>query len=128
MGENGLHGIYSDDVGEACASMFADENSKYIGRKVALSGELLKSGDYIAKTFEEAFPGKKFRYENPTKEDYLELCQKAGFGDALSRMYGFYSKRMPRGADLTLTKELHPNVKTLAQYLRDCSSDFKFEK
>ena len=43
MGSNGLHGIYSHDVGEACASIFAN-GDKYKGRKVALSGELLASG------------------------------------------------------------------------------------
>ena len=121
-----MHGIYSGDVGEACAALFA-AGDKYKGRKVDITGELLPSGDYITKAFETAFPGNKFRFDNPSPEDYLKQCQAAGFGDALPNMYGFYSKRMPRGGNSELTKELHPKVKSLADYLKDCSSDFKFE-
>ena len=126
IGENGLHGIYSGDVGKACASIFADKDKSYIGRKIALSGELM-TGESMASTFEKAFPGTKFRYENPSMDDFRQETQAAGFGDALANMYGFYAKRMPRGGDLALSQKLHPEIKTLQKYLEDCSSDFKFE-
>ena len=81
----------------------------------------------MVKAFSEAFPNQKFKFENPDVETYREDTKKAGFGDALANMYGFYTKRMPRGGDIDLTKSLNPNVKSFAQYLKDCKTDFKFE-
>ena len=100
--------------------------TEFVGRKVAFSGELLTPTSLV-QAFSQVFPQQKFRFENPDLSSFAEQTKKAGFGDALANMYGFYVKRMPRGGDLELTKQLNPNVKSLAQYLKDYKSDFKFE-
>lgn len=94
IGPEGLHGIHSGDVGEACASVFA-QPQHFIGRKVALSAELL-TPESILESFEGAFPGTRFSYLNLPIEAYKARVP-SGFGDAPYRMYKWYQTRMPRG-------------------------------
>ena len=95
-----------------------------MGRKVALSGELL-SLDAMVTALSEAFPSVRFVGKNPTLDDYKE--ESSAFGDALWRMYSWYHARMPRGGDLELTRELNPNVSTFRHYLENHRDRYKLE-
>ncbi len=119
----GLHGIHSEDVGEAFASIFSD-SARFLGRKVALSGELLSLSAMVS-AFSDVFPSIAFVGRNPTLDEYK--AESSSFGDALWRMYSWYQARMPRGGDLELTRELNPNVSTFRRYLEEHEERYKFE-
>lgn len=123
MSPAGLHGIHSEDVGEAFASIFS-ESSRFLGHKVALSGELLSLSAMVS-AFADVFPSTAFVGRNPTLDEYK--AESSSFGDALWRMYTWYQARMPRGGDLELTKELNPNVSTFRRYLEEHKERYKFE-
>jgi uncharacterized protein YbjT (DUF2867 family) len=119
----GLHGIHNEDVGEAFASIFS-EPARFLGRKVALSGELLTLNTMVS-AFSEVFPSTAFVGRNPTLDEYK--AETSSNGDALWQMYSWYQARMPRGGDLELTKELNPNVATFRRYLEEHQERYKFE-
>lgn len=123
IGKNGLHGIHSEDVGECCGAIF-EQPEKFLGRKVALSGELLTPESMLA-GFQGAFPDQKFVFHNPDLDTYKKNLA-PGFGDALWRMYKWYQFRMPRGGDIALTKGLNPAAHDFASYLKAHADRFKF--
>lgn len=123
IGAHGLHGIHNLDVGESCASIFA-QRAEFIGRKVALSGELV-TGEEMVSCFRDTFPEHRFVYLNTDIEAYK--AKTAGFGDALYNMYKWYQYRMPLGGDVALSKALNPSMRTFREYLRDRKHCFKFE-
>ena len=104
----------------ACLDMSLVDSSGLSREKFDLSG-------YQATPDPLAPPGHREISSSDSGGEITAENIKAGFGDALSNMYGFYTKRMPRGGDLELTKKLNPDVKTLAMYLKDCKDDFRFE-
>lgn len=116
MGPNGLHSMYSDDVGIACASIFANnalKNDNYKGQKAALPGVLLATVDDNCSSVSwpnQTFPNHKLRYNNLAPKQYLKDCQAAEFCDAFACMYSFYVKEKPDGGDLVRTKKLNPKV------------------
>lgn len=119
----GLHGIHNGDVGEAFAAIFSD-GSRYVGRKLALSGELLLLDDMVL-AFRQVFPSVKFVGRNPALDEYKK--ESSAFGDALWRMYSWYQARMPRGGDLNLTRKLNPSVLSFRKYLEENKDRYKFE-
>lgn len=117
----GLHAIHNEDVGEPCAAMF-EQPQRFIGKKVALSAERITPQSLLL-AFQTAFPGQQFEVSNPAIEEYRDLSSQT-FGDALYLMYKWYQYRTPRGGDIELTKELHPGVLSLVDYLRAHSDRF----
>jgi uncharacterized protein YbjT (DUF2867 family) len=123
MSPAGLHGIHSEDVGEAFASIFSN-SARFLGHKVALSGELLSLSAMVS-AFSEVFPSTAFVGQNPTLDEYK--AESSRFGDALWRMYSWYQARMPRGGDIELTRVLNPNVSPFRRYLEEHQERYKFE-
>ena len=126
IGPVGLHGIHNGDVGEACASIF-DAGAEYIGRKVALSGQLL-TGEAMVAAFRKHFSEHRFSYVNTPIEDFLAKSEASGFGDALYKMYKWYQYRMPAGGDLELSRKLSADLLTFDRYLATHKACFRFEK
>jgi len=124
IGQNGMHGIHHEDVGEACASIF-NQPGRFLGRKVALSGELL-TGEIMLSAFQAVFPKSKFVYNNPLLEEY-KASLNPKFGDGLWRMYKWYQFQMPEGGDLALSQELNPQILSFPQYLHKHADRYHFE-
>lgn len=125
IGPNGLHGIHNLDVGEACATIFL-RREEYVGRKVALSGELL-TGESMIESFRSTFPNQRFVFKNISLDDFLEKSIALGWGDAIWRMYRWYQYRMPQGGDVVESKQLNSSLHNFAAYLRDRRDCFSFE-
>lgn len=121
----GLHGIHNEDVGECFAAIF-DRPDDFIGRKVALSGELL-TGEAMRAAFAKHFPEHRFAYVNTPLEEYRVQTANSGFGDAFYRMYSWYQFRSPAGGDLALTRELNSATLGFDAYLETHKHRYRFE-
>jgi len=117
MDDKKLPGIAAEDIGK-CAYGIFKAGKKYMGKTVGIAGEFL-TGEEMAEQMTKAL-GQKVIYNAVTPDAYR------GFGfpgaDDLGNMLQFkrdFQKEYLGGRDLTLARELNPELQTFRSWLAE---------
>jgi uncharacterized protein YbjT (DUF2867 family) len=120
-----MAGISADDIGKCAYGIFKN-GGEYIGKTVGIGGDHL-SGQQLADSLSKAM-GTKILYNNVTPETYR------GFGfpgaDDLGNMFQFYrdfEDHFTSSRDVTLTRQLNPELKTFETWLTTNASKIPLE-
>jgi len=122
VGAHGITVIDNADVGECFAKVF-DDREAYLGKKIGIAAETVKSAQQVVDTFNEVFAPAKFASGGD-----LEAFRKAteSMGPTFYNMYNYYNKSHNTHFDVELTHKLNPNAKTLKQFLIANKDKFSF--
>jgi len=122
IGTHGVHMINNADVGPVCAHVF-DHPEQFIGKKIGISGTLVKSTQEIADAFNEVFAPTKFVAES----DFDGFKAATAQMPVLWMMMKHYDISKADGFDFELTRKVNPKaITSVKQYLLENKSKFKF--
>ena len=117
MDEEPLSGIASEDIGKTALGIFK-RGTEFVGRTVSIAGDHLTGKEYAAALTEAL--GEKVVYKPYTWDQFRQF----GFPAAveMANMFQFYaedSDRFTGDRDLGLVRELNPELKSFADWLKD---------
>jgi uncharacterized protein YbjT (DUF2867 family) len=117
QGDTPLAAVSVDDVGGVVAAIF-EQRDRFLGTTVGVVGDDLPAGAY-AEAMSRA-TGRRIRYGHVPREVYAEF----GFPGAeeLANMFDAQRRFIPqRAADLAMSRELYPGVRTFDAWAADAS-------
>jgi len=123
IGDHGMHIIANQDVGPIFAHAF-DHPEEFVGKKIGISGGLVKSTQEIADAFSEVFAPAKFVAHNNFEE--FRVAVEKTFPAVYFMLKG-YDLSKGAGFDVEFTLKVHPTcIKTVKEYLLANKDKFKF--